>query len=332
MYIFFSFCYNEAEDKLMRDKTDYNQLYRIARAYYMTGESEQKISEREGLSRPHVSRLLTKARRIGMVSIDVVMPEFQGEAVYEKKLKELLKLKEVKVTPISSRIIDQQAVSLEIAKFASQVLPAMLSNAHSVGVGLGYTIYQAGRYMISSLNRYNLNIIPLSGYTDSIHAYFQTTIIVNEFAEKLKSSAYYITISNVLEEAKKTETEAETLETLEELWKNVDTAIIGIGGTDQNPRDHDHLKNRTGKRLIGDILALDLYEDGSIGSLKEGYRYVTLDPKRLQEIPKVICIGGGPKKIDAILKGAELRYFNSLITDSETARIIIERIEKDTGH
>ncbi len=327
MYIFFYFCYNGG----MRDKTDYNQLYRIARAYYIGGESEQKISEREGLSRPHVSRLLTKARQIGMVSIDVVMPEFQSEAAYERKLKELLKLKDVKVTPVSPRIIDQQAVSIEIAKFASQVLPGMLNGAHNVGVGLGFTIYQTGRYMINSLNRYNLNIIPLSGYTDSVHSYFQTTIIVNEFAEKLKSSAYYITISNVVEEARKTESEAETLETLEELWKSVDTAIIGIGGVDQIPRVHDHLKYREGKRLIGDILALDLYEDGSIGSLKEGYRYVTLDPQKLKEIPKVICIGGGPKKIEAILRAAELRCFNSLITDSETARILIEELEKDTG-
>ena len=68
-----------------------------------------------------------------------------------------------------------------------------------------------------------------------------------------------------------------------------------------------------------------------MGRLEDGYRYVTLDPQKLKEIPKVICIGGGPKKIEAILRAAEKRYFNSLITDSETARIIIEELEKDTG-
>ena len=58
----------------MSDNCDYAQLYRIAKRYYIDNFSQAKIAVEESISRPHVSRLLAKARELGIVRISVQMP------------------------------------------------------------------------------------------------------------------------------------------------------------------------------------------------------------------------------------------------------------------
>ena len=61
---------------VLKNDTDYVLLYRIADAYYNQGQTQDQIAKRENISRPHVSRLLTKARECGIVSIQVQVPEY----------------------------------------------------------------------------------------------------------------------------------------------------------------------------------------------------------------------------------------------------------------
>ena len=310
----------------MKDKTDYNQVYRIARAYYIKGDSEKTIASREGLSRPHVSRLLTKARQIGMVSINVSMPQSRNVLEYEKKLKEKLKLEDVRVASMSPKIIDQQAISIELSKFASQILPGMLVEARNLGVGVGYTIYNIGKMLDNSLNKYNMSIAPLCGYTNSTDPYYQTTIIANDFSEKLKSSAYFAQIPFIVKKDEMSVQEEKSYETLNSLWNDIDTVVMGIGGINRYHRVTDFLVKGE-KRVIGDLLSTLILEDGSVADLKEGYLYITYDVQKLRDVKNVICIGGGREKVKCIIACAKKGYFKTLITDSVTAKMILEVLE-----
>ena len=60
---------------ILKNITDYVLLYRIADAYYCQGQTQDQIARQENISRPHVSRLLTKARECGIVNIRVEYPE-----------------------------------------------------------------------------------------------------------------------------------------------------------------------------------------------------------------------------------------------------------------
>jgi len=75
----------------------------------------------------------------------------------------------------------------------------------------------------------------------------------------------------------------------------------------------------------GDILSYFFRPDGSIYHFGHAYRQVAFDLRRLQRIRKVICLAGGPKKVDGILAAARLGYFNTLITDSVTAKAFYDK-------
>ena len=58
----------------MKPGPDVSTIYRIARYYYADGFSQDQIAGKEGVSRSQISRLIDKARELGLVRITLVPP------------------------------------------------------------------------------------------------------------------------------------------------------------------------------------------------------------------------------------------------------------------
>lgn len=74
-------------------------LYRIARDYYQFDMPQKEIAKRENISRPHVSRLLKKAKEVGIVNIEINKPNVLSEVEMIDTLKDLTGLKNVEIVP-----------------------------------------------------------------------------------------------------------------------------------------------------------------------------------------------------------------------------------------
>lgn len=77
----------------MQDNTDYTMLYRLAKYYYGDKLSQNEIAQKKHISRPHISRLLDKARECGIVNIKVSLPLELQVSKTRQALKEKLCLK-----------------------------------------------------------------------------------------------------------------------------------------------------------------------------------------------------------------------------------------------
>ena len=86
----------------MAKKDNYALLYRVASYYYNDGLTQDEIARIENFSRPHVSRLLDRAKETGIVRIEVVKPDFLSTDSVAAELKERLGLKSVSVCPNST--------------------------------------------------------------------------------------------------------------------------------------------------------------------------------------------------------------------------------------
>ena len=91
----------------------------VAKLYYRSDYSQQKIAQELGVSRPSISRLLQYAKDKGYVNIQIVDP-VEDMSHMEQRLKDKLHLKDVKIA--SSTINDEEEIKKYIGIAAARYL------------------------------------------------------------------------------------------------------------------------------------------------------------------------------------------------------------------
>ena len=106
----------------------------VAKLYYRSDFSQQKIAQELGVSRPSISRLLQYAKDKGYVNIQIVDP-VEDMSIMEQRLKDKLHLKDVKIA--SSTINDEEEIKKYISIAAAQYLDSIIKDGDIIGVGWG---------------------------------------------------------------------------------------------------------------------------------------------------------------------------------------------------
>lgn len=309
-------------------------LYRIAKYYYEDNLSQNEIAQKEHISRPHISRLLEKARESGIVDIRVAMPEELHVSKTRRMLQDKLRLKDVIIAlaPTETRQINKKN-SMNIATAASKQLPALLQDCKNVGIGWGFTMYQTSLQLSYCDDCEGITFVPLIGISGENNPYLQINTIVDRFAEKFGAESYYTNIPAIRENnTELAQVEKERYKKIQQYWDNLDAAIIGLGVP---PKVGEFLLSELSRKYeeiiastntMGDILSQFFYTDGTVFDLKPDYEQVSFPIQRLRDIKKVICLAGGAAKVDGIIAAARNGFFNILVTDSVTARLILEKL------
>lgn len=306
--------------------------------YHENGMTQDEISKRLGLSRPQVSRCLTKAKDIGIVQITLNSPVNQDYKDLEEKLKQVLGLKQV----IIARVVDgsENKKSNHLAAIslaASKYLPDLIKNSLYVGVGWGRTVYNTVLAMEHSKDKEKITFIPLVGSMGLKAPHYQVNSIVDRIAEKFKAESLFINNPAFMADAKTRDLVMNDVNfsSVTEAWKKIDTAIIGLGPFFADPSYlENELKNYIRKQLvdgnaIGDILGHFFDKEGNICSSDLGYELLGINIEDLKQIKNVICLSGGVEKVDGIIAAANKQFFNILVTDDITASEILSIQEEN---
>lgn len=117
------------------------ELVEIARLYYEEQKTQQEIAERLGISRSTVSRHLDKARRLGMVRIQVISDAADlNDLAWE--LETRFRLRRAFVAP-SSEDEPEHTVKRNMGITAASCIPRFIGHNDIVGVAWGSTLYEA---------------------------------------------------------------------------------------------------------------------------------------------------------------------------------------------
>ena len=316
----------------MKNDTDYVLLYRIAEAYYCQGQTQDQIAKRENISRPHVSRLLTKARECGIVNIRVEFPEHVGRQMLCEQLRSALNLRKVLLSsaPADS---DFRSISQSIAQTAAEALPELLSDSHNIGIGWGYTVYKTSKLLAPITSGKTQSFVPLVGITGEDNPYFQTNVIVNRFAEQFGGSSKFTSVPAIRESHVKMDGFAqESYQRLQNQWKKLDAAVIGLGDCpgigltllSAASAEYRNLVEQSG--AVGDILAHFFFRDGTLLDTSAHFQQASLPPHAIRNIETVVCVAGGSEKVEPLLAAAQNRFYNILVTDPETAQMMLDRL------
>lgn len=302
-------------------------LYRIAKNYYINNMTQDAIARQEHISRPQISRMLSKAKDAGIVDIRIHLPEIVDRAHLEDKLRKQLDLQQVIISPSGSDADDSNAMLYTIA---SDYLASALSDYHHVGIGWGQTVYRTSLQMQLQERPEDLTFYPIVGNSGMDNLYLQTDSICARYAEKFQTRSVFSSSLILSPRESLTKLEERRHAALCSCWDRLDAIVLSVGGH-RNPDDRfleeipaDLFEKKLFTDIIGDLVGHFFFTDHSDFMPPEEYEMVVIGLEQLKQTPNIICIANGESKVDMIRFAANAGYIKTLITDSDTALAILE--------
>lgn len=319
----------------MKTGPDISTIYRIARYYYAEGLSQEEIAAKEGFSRSQISRLIERAKTLGLVKITLVPPASQHTEELAEMLVEKLGLRGAIVVP-AGKSANQEEITQAIATRAADFLGDELPVFKVAGIGWGKTVYETAML----LSRHSEQgrkpfFVPLIGLSGDTNPNLQINTIIDRFSISFQSKGLFVNLSSVRERGSAfSGIEEQRIHALREYWNQVEVAVVGLGTPpsssiniiDELPEQY---KNELKKSAsCGDILSQFFDPEGAIFHSEHEYELLAFDIRNLPNLQRSICLAGGEQKARGIIAAARSRFISDLITDEQTAHTILKLLRE----
>ena len=297
-------------------------LHAAATLYYLEDATQAEIAGRLGTSRATVSRLLSEARRRGIVRIEVVAPADTDHADLAEQTAVELGLTAVHLVP-----------EIHPARGGQSLAPAL--GEALLGVGLqpgeillissGRTVYEVAQGDLPALP--GVALAPTIGGHDEPESWYQPNEITRQFAAKVRGTPTFLFAPAVpsVRLARSLRDDPDTRRVFD-MWAQARCVVMGVGApplTRQSlPRfmalDLDVLKSS-----VGDVCSRFYDRNGLPLAFPGSDRLLAIDLETLRKVEVGIAVAYGHSKAEAIATGARAGYFNQLVTDTATAIAIL---------
>jgi DNA-binding transcriptional regulator LsrR (DeoR family) len=314
---------------------DRDFLYRLAVMYYSDGLTQQEISERLGISRPQISRALSRAEQEGIVRIEVVQPTSEKQHL-EQRIAALLGIERVFLAGQLVRMgSDRERRNQNIALAAARILPELFEGKANVGIGWGDTVYRTALSLDYADSTTETCFVPLIGSLGMRESRYQVNSIVDRMAEKMRGQVLYFNAPAFAIDAQTREKtlHQEPFFSLLDTWKHLNVAVIGLGvsvehaGFPFGEFASENIERLRSSKAVGDILGQFFDADGNICQSGYEQEYLGFSLSELREVDQTICLCGGTPKIPGMIAAARRGYYNMLVTDERTGIELIEVLE-----
>jgi DNA-binding transcriptional regulator LsrR (DeoR family) len=309
-------------------------LYKIAKAYYEDGLTQEQIGERVGLSRIKVSRLLHQARETRIVQITVVPPQ-ASNADLERRLEARYGLDEAVVVSPSSQ--DAQTVVRELGPAAADCLVRCLRGDEVLGLTWGTTMLSVVE-ALPAQSWPRMHIVQMLGGLGQpdaeVYGADLARRVAASFGAKLRLvPAPGIVSSKMVRDALLADRQISS--TLE-LGASADIALVGIGRPVPGSvvmrsgiLDEAELADLEARGAVGDIALRFFDADGLPVEHEICERIIGLDLHEIRAIPRVIGIAGGAEKYVVIRGALRGELVDVLVTDEANAIRLVEGREEN---
>lgn len=304
------------------------QLYEIAKMYYIEGFTQLEIGKKMNSSRIGISRALKKCLEDGIVQITINNPGSFKEM--EEKIKDKFNLKKVKIVSYDD---DDKKMVVNLAKGASSLMDEIVKNNDYIGIGWGNTL----SYMnVDSKEEYpNKTFVSLLGGYGNVPIQGHSNNITSKLSSSYNAKSMILLTPSLIENKQMRDMilNDRTVKEVFEMYKKLDCAIIGIGSfyTDQaniyksgyfSKEDFEEIKN---KDICLDLVSsIFLNSKGEEKRLKILDRFIGIGGEDIKKIPDVIAVGGGKDKVYPVYLATKMGYISTLVTDEKTGEYMLK--------
>jgi DNA-binding transcriptional regulator LsrR (DeoR family) len=307
-------------------------LVKVSRAYYEDGLNQDAITERLGLSRSKVSRLLAQAREVGIVQITVVTPEQLFPLEVERRLEERFGLQEAVVVEAEDGD-SSEAVVRAIGNAAAGYLVRAIAADSSVGFSWGRTLYQLAA-ALAPQRLPDAQVVQIIGGLGPPDAEIHATELCRQLSRSLGCHLTLLPVPGIVADERTREVLLSDVHVQRAVgtFGDLDIVFVGVGAPTPNSvtmRDGSiisqaELDGLLEKGAVGDIALRFFDEQGRAIEAGIDDRIIGITLEQLKRTPRVVGVSGGPEKVAAL--GGALRggFINVLITDSLTAERLLD--------
>ncbi|MGO1978363.1 sugar-binding transcriptional regulator [Brachybacterium tyrofermentans] len=316
---------------MLESTMDPQLLHRAASAYYLDNLRQAEVAEHLGVSRPTVSKLLTEARRIGMVRFEVLDISGPDVTDLEKRLRGLLGIDRVRIAPGDQREREFRGIGDLLGE---ELRRLELRRGDVLLISSGTTTRAVSR-MPGMPELRGVIIAPTVGGQQESDPVFQTNEIVRNLADRTGGDPRFIFAPALPSPSLWRSLQADpSFMGITDLWARASVVVSGIGApyssreslTSVVPRDDPSLRS-----AVGDV-CLHFYDaDGNTLVYPGSDRLVRPSAEVLRAIPTSIALAAGRGKALSIRAGAKAALFTALITDAPTAEAVLADTESEQG-
>lgn len=304
-------------------------LTQVAIWYYEEGLNQAEIAQRIDKSRSMVSRLLDRAREVGLVEVRVRHP-LRTDGELERQLCCAYNLAEAHV--LAEPPDDYRLLLRRLGELGARRLQEMLHPGITIGLSWGSAVHAVVSAMPVTLVP-NSTIVQLIGAVGHGDPMVDGLELGRWLAQKLGASFRFLSAPLLVQSeeiAQALRHERINQETLE-IAAQAEVAIIGIGTPEPEYSSllragylsRADLEELIAAGVVGDIVAHQFDENGQLLDIPANRRAVSLDAGSIRRIPKVIAVSGSVSKARAIAAALRGGYCNCLITDAKAAQVVL---------
>lgn len=300
-------------------------MYSAASLYYLQDSTQAEIAEHLGMSRATVSRLLSEARRVGIVRIDVVSPVVGDGDDLGARTAKALRLRSVRVAPYMART----SVAAALAPALSSALAeAQLHPGDTLLVSSGRAVYESAQAPLPNLP--GVVVAPGIGGLEEAEPWYQTNEIVRQIAAKIGGTPVFLYAPALPSpDLHERLVEDHLVQRVTELWHTARCALVGVGAPPSVRSSLPSFVPRESMRAAAGDVCTRHFDDSGVPVGYEGVeRLIAIPLDVIQKVPTVIAVAHGPEKVRSILAGARAGYFTELVTDIPTASALLEAAGK----
>jgi lsr operon transcriptional repressor len=314
-------------------------LLRVAWFYYKDELTQDEIAKRLSVSRASVGRMLDRARKVGLVSINLNADHLNAFEV-SRNLRDTFSLSEALVVPDhATEHSDHHALNARLGLGGAQFMSTHLRPGGILGVGWGETVSR----VIAATNFGAVGPVRMVTLTGGVDAYLPAFLSSNNSsanssageagADGDTTSATVIPtpiVASTPELAAALKAEPAIQQVLRQAC-DVDQAVVGVGtpAADATIVQMGYLAADDVRALgdlgvVGDILGQFFDADGRVVDLPIHARRIGIELADLARIPKVVGVAGGAHKAEAILGALRGGFLDVLVTNEHTALRLLE--------
>lgn len=341
----------------MRPDHDRAFLCRLARRYFIDGETQQAIAHEFGYSRQTISSLIRRCREEGIVDIRIVddpnspsantsrpdridaqhhqqdvlgLSRIRLIATTSKRITDHFPLERVVITPLSgeSSDYDYQTTLRKTSAEAASLLASIITSGMRIGITWGETMYHVVQSM-PVLETADVHVVQLTGETGAFNPVTNGYELAKTLAGRLHGTYHTIPAPIVVKDVQLHEllTHEPSIAEGLAMLPTLDAALIGI----HEIRPYNRELERAGfvspedshemimHRSIGHLCGYQFDAKGLFPDLGLNKRIVGIALEDLRKIPQVIAVACGQDKLDAISAALRTGVITTLVTDELTA-------------
>ncbi len=315
----------------MATARDRQLIVKVARMYYEQNMSQDQIARSLITSRSNISRILSVAKKRGIVEIKI-NESTKRETDIEEMLISRFGLRAALVAKVPRSTSDYKAVGqLAVQSFLNHLKPRV-----KVAISWGRSI-QAMVDALDNENRPDVTFIPLMGGMTSIPSSYSGETLIRSLAEKFNADYQILHAPTIVQspEIKLALMKEPSVAAVIESARNADVAFVGIGSRGAN--SSIHILQSAGisekdnpeffSKWAGDLAGRFFDRDGKSINKQLDQRTVGLELGEIAKVKRVVGVAAGDEKTEGILAALRGGLISELVTSSNCALKLLEAAE-----